>query len=445
MEQAVSPLLTDLYQLTMLQAYFDQGMEQTAVFEFFVRKLPQTRNFLVAAGLEDLLNYLETLRFSGDELSWLESQGFKPAFVQYLGKLRFKGDVYAMPEGTIFFGEEPILRVVAPLPEAQLIESRLINLLQFQTLIASKGARCMLVAPGKLLVDFGMRRAHGAEAALLAARASYIAGFHGTSNVQAGMNYGLDTYGTMAHSFIQAHESEAEALLNFARSNRKNVVFLIDTYDTERGAEHVVALAPQLAREGIEIRAVRLDSGDLAEHARKVRAILDRGGLNTVKIFASGNLDEWKLQELLAKGTPIDGFGIGTLLDVSADAPYLECAYKLQEFAGIPRRKRSEGKATWPGRKQVFRICDRGTMVKDIISLEGDAQPGQRLLQQVMHGGRRVASPESLSAIRERVLSQLPQLPAPLRGLEKCDLYPVEIAASVIDLARDVDEGNKGN
>ncbi len=359
-----SVLLTDLYQLTMLQGYYEQNIEELAVFEFFVRKLPENRGYLVAAGLAQVLTYLEQLRFSSDEIEWLASTGqFKPAVLDRLEALKFTGDVHAMPEGTVFFPNEPILRITAPLPEAQLVESRIINLLHFQTLIASKAARSVLIAPDKLLVDFGMRRAHGSEAALLAARASYLAGFTGSATVAAGMHFGIPVFGTMAHSFIQAYSSESQAFADFAEANPDNVVFLIDTYDTEAAAQKVVDLAPALHAQGIKIKGVRIDSGDLADHARKVRTILDRGSLNDATLFASGNIDEYKLAELMAEQAPIDGFGIGTRLDTSSDAPYLDCAYKLQEYAGVARRKRSEGKATWPGRKQVYRNYDDNGMM----------------------------------------------------------------------------------
>jgi nicotinate phosphoribosyltransferase len=331
-----SALLTDMYQLTMLQGYYEQSMEELAVFEFFVRKLPKNRAYLIAAGLEQVLTYLEGLRFSPNEIEWLSgTHHFKPAVLDRLATLRFTGDAHAMPEGTVFFPNEPILRITAPLPEAQLIESRLINLLHFQTLIASKAARSVLIAEGKLLVDFGMRRAHGSEAALLAARASYLAGFDGSATVSAGMSFGVPVYGTMAHSFVQTHNQESQAFAHFAVANPDNVVLLIDTYDTERAAQKVVDLAPALAAQGIKIKGVRLDSGDLADHAKKVRAILDRGGLQDTTIFASGSIDEYKLADLITQKAPIDGFGIGTHLDTSADAPYLDCAYKLQEYTGI--------------------------------------------------------------------------------------------------------------
>jgi nicotinate phosphoribosyltransferase len=439
----VSALLTDLYQLTMMQAYFERQMNDVAVFEFFARKLKGDRNFLIAAGLEQALGYLETIHFTAEELEWLKQKGFSAAFVASLAELRFSGDVFAMPEGTIFFPEEPILWVVAPISQAQLVESRLINILQFQTLIASKAARTVLVAPGKLLVDFGMRRAHGAEAAMLAARASYLAGFSGTSNVWAGMEYGMSMYGTMAHSFIEAHADETTAFLDFARANPGNVVFLIDTYDTERGAERVVQISNRLKAEGIQIRGVRLDSGDLSDHARRVRAILDTGGLRETGIFASGNLDEWKVRELLAAGAPIDGFGIGTRLDVSADVPYLDCAYKLQEYAGTPRRKRSEGKATWPGRKQVFRSYESGHMAKDVVARESDVEAGEPLLELVMKAGRRVKPAQPLGEIRNRTLAQLACLPDCLRTLERSQDYPVTISQSLIDLAAQADRATE--
>ncbi|MDE2310778.1 MAG: nicotinate phosphoribosyltransferase, partial [Betaproteobacteria bacterium] len=271
-----SALLTDLYQLTMLQGYHDSGMEEVAVFEFFVRKLRPGRGFLMAAGLEQVLEFLEGLHFSSEELAWLASTGrFSREFLARLETLHFTGDVHAMPEGTVFFPNEPILRVTAPIAQAQLVETRLINLLHFQTLIASKAARMVLMAPDKLLVDFGLRRAHGAEAGLLAARASYLAGFTGTSNVLAGMQFGIPLFGTMAHSFVQAHADETLAFEHFAHAQPDNVVLLIDTYDTEAAASKVVALAPQLKRQGIRIKGVRIDSGDLADHARKVRQILD--------------------------------------------------------------------------------------------------------------------------------------------------------------------------
>lgn len=436
-----SALLTDLYQFTMLLAYREHRMTDTAVFEFFVRKLPQGRNFLIAAGLEQVLEFLENLRFAEDELDWLLSQRrFPRDFVDELRRLRFTGDVHAMPEGTIFFPHEPILRVTAPLPEAQLVETRIINLLQLQTIVASKAARCVLAAPDKLLVDFGLRRAHGAEAGLLAARAAYLAGFGGTATVLAGQRFDIPLYGTMAHSFIQAHADESLAFEHFARAHPDNTVLLIDTYDTEAGAAKVVALARRLKQEGFVIRAVRLDSGDLGEHARKVRRILDDGGFPEIRIFASGGLDERILHDLLAARAPIDGFGIGTSLVTSEDAPALDCAYKLQEYAGLPRRKRSEGKATWPGRKQVYRDYDRaGRLAGDVITLESDACPGEPLLEPVMRAGRRVAPPPPLDQVRSRTIAGMGKLPPSLRGLERAEPLPVAISSQIKALAAEAD------
>ena len=437
-----SALLTDLYQLTMLQGYFDQGMAETAVFEFFVRKLPAERNFLIAAGLEQALTFLENVRFTSEELNWLSSHGaFRPAFVNYLEQLRFTGDVHAMPEGTVFFANEPILRVTAPIAEAQLVESRLINLLHFQTLIAAKAARSVLMAPTKLLVDFGLRRAHGAEVGLLAARASYLAGFTGSATVLAAPLYGVPVFGTMAHSFVQAHDDEMTAFEHFARSLPENVILLIDTYDTEAAAEKVVRLAPKLARDGIKIKGVRLDSGDLADHAFKVRRILDDGGLGDAMIFASGSVDEYALARLEAQNAPIDGYGIGTHLDTSADAPYLDCAYKLVEYAGAARRKRSEGKVLWPGRKQVYRSYDSdGRMAGDLLTLASDQLDGEALIQPVMQAGRRIAPPVPLIESRARALRELSRLSEALKRLEGGPEYPVQVSQAIRQLARAVDD-----
>lgn len=445
MASTTSVLLTDLYQLTMFQGYFDEGMEETAVFEFFVRKRPPQRNFFIAAGLEQLLLYLEALEFSPDQLEWMAETGrFSRDLIHYLSRLRFTGDVDAMPEGTVFFPNEPIVRVTAPLPQAQLVETRLINLLHFQTLIASKAARLVLAAPQKWLIDFGLRRAHGAEAGLMAARACYVAGFAGTSNVLAEYLYGIPAYGTMAHSYIQAHDDETEAFIRFASAQPNNVVLLLDTYDTEVAAAKVVSIAPRLKAAGIEIKGVRLDSGDLGEHAKKVRKILDEGKLAEVKIWASGNLDEYALTDLLASGAPIDGFGVGTRLDTSADVPYLDCAYKLQEYAGRARRKRSEGKATWPGRKQVYRRFDRdGKFTEDLLTLVEDRPEGEVLLRPVMRGGKRVVSSPSFADIRERVTDQTARLPEPFKRLEEAPPYPVQVSPLLQNLAREVDRKSR--
>jgi nicotinate phosphoribosyltransferase len=434
-------LLTDLYQLNMLQAYVERGMTETAVFEFFVRKFPARRGFLMAAGLEQVVDFLETLRPTPAELDWLRGTGrFSADFIDHLAGLRFTGDVDAMAEGSVFFADEPILRVAAPLPVAQLVETRIINILHFQTLIASKAARMVLAAPGKTLVDFGLRRAHGAEAGLMAARASYLAGFAGSATLLAEAVYGVPAYGTMAHSFIQAHDDESAAFEAFARSRPANVVLLIDTYDTERAAEKVVALAPRLKREGITVRGVRLDSGDLADHARKVRAILDAGGLKDAIVFASGGLDEDSLLRFARERAPIDGYGIGTSLTTSSDVPALDCAYKLQEYAGRARRKRSEGKATWPGRKQVWRRYDAaGRMAGDTLTVEGDRQEGEALILPAMRDGRRVAGLPTLAEARAHAAQELARLPAHLHVLKDGPAYPVAVAPALRALADEVD------
>jgi nicotinate phosphoribosyltransferase len=436
-DAAGSALLTDLYQLTMLQAYHDQGMNGLASFELFSRRLPAGRNFLLAAGLEQVLQWLEGLRFTSQEIAWLAATGrFGDAFLQSLEGLRFTGEVWAPPEGTACFADEPLLRITAPLREAQLVESRVLNLLHFQTVVASKAARCVLAAPGKLLVDFGLRRAHGAEAGLLSARASYLAGFAGTATVLAAMRFGIPMFGTMAHSFVQAHADERSAFVHFARSQPANATLLIDTYDTEAAARTVVALAA----EGMPVRGVRIDSGDLAAHARAVRAILDAGGLRAATIFASGNLDEHKLAALLAAGAPIDGFGVGTRMNTSADAPALDCAYKLVQYEGRPRRKRSEGKATWPGVKQVWRRLDgEGRFASDVLALQDDPQDGIALLRPVMRGGRRTGPPVALDASRAWAAAQLAALPAPYRALDAAPPYPVTVAPALRALAERLD------
>jgi nicotinate phosphoribosyltransferase len=436
-----SPLLTDLYQLTMLEAYFEHGLTDTAAFEFFARRLPDPRGFLLAAGLESLIEFLEGLRFTEEDLDWVRRSGrFKPAFADRLATLRFTGDVDAMPEGTPVFANEPLVRVVAPLPEAQLIETRLINIVHYQTLVASKAARSVLAAPGRLLVDFGLRRAHAGEAGMFSARASYLAGFGGSANVAAAAAYGLPVYGTMAHSFVQAHDREEEAFERFAVTHPTNNTLLIDTYDTEAAAHKVVHLARRLQDLGITINAVRLDSGDLAAHAVNVRKILDDGGFRNIRIFASGNLDEYLLAELMRRGAPIDGFGVGTHLDTSSDAPHFDCVYKLMEYAGRARRKRSEGKATLPGRKQIYRRHGPGgEMTGDVLTIMSDRQEGEPLLVPVMRGGRRVAPPQPLSAIRERTVRELARLPAHLRALGTSPPYPVTVASALSALAEQVD------
>ncbi|MCK9984990.1 MAG: nicotinate phosphoribosyltransferase, partial [Azoarcus sp.] len=324
--------------------------------------------------------------------------------------------------------------------QAQLVETRIINLLQFQTMVAAKAARCTLAAQGRLLVDFGLRRAHGAEAGLLSARASHLAGFDGTATVAAGMQWGIPLYGTMAHSFIQAHDDEAAAFEHFARSQPAANTMLIDTYDTESAARKLADLAARLAPDGIAIQAVRIDSGDLAEHARRVRAILDGEGLPRVRIFVSGNLDEYAVHDLVASGAPIDGFGVGTRMNTSADQPWLDCAYKLQEYDGQPRRKRSEGKATWPGRKQVYRHRDAdGGLAGDLLTTVDDPADGEPLLVPVMRAGKRLAASPPLAAVRAQAAANLAALPPRMRQIAPAEAPPVTVSAALRELAETVD------
>lgn len=428
-------LFADLYALTMIEAYLRHGMTGTAVFELFVRRLPPPRGFLIAAGLEQAVEALENLGPDAEEMAWLDSCGrFDQATIEWLRALRFEGDLDAMPEGTVFFADEPVLRLTAPLPVAQLVEARLMNIVHFQSLIASKAARLVLAARGRSLVDFGLRRAHGSDAGILAARAAWLAGFDATATVPAGMRFGIPLSGTMAHSFIQAHDDEAAAFAHFAAARPGEAVLLLDTYDTEAAAHKVVALA----RGGLRVAGVRLDSGDLIAHARAVRAILDAGGLSGVRIVASGGITEADI--LAHAGVPIDGYGIGSALGVSADVPVLDCAYKIQEYEGQPRRKQSEGKATWPGRKQVWRQSSAdGRMRGDVVSLDGDGQPGEPLLVPVLRGGRRHAPLPSLAEARTHAAAQLGRLPTHLRNLGSHPPYRVTIAPALHDLARQVD------
>jgi nicotinate phosphoribosyltransferase len=435
-----SALLTDLYQLTMLDAYYRLGMEQTAIFEFFVRRLPERRSFLVAAGLEQVFDYLENVRFSAEELDWLAStRRLGSVTIERLRNFRFTGRVFAVPEGTVFFAHEPILRVEAPLPEAQLVESRIINLLHYQTLVASKAARCRLAAPKAELVEFGMRRAHGAEAALLASRACFIGGLDATATVAASYRYGIPMAGTMGHSFVQAHELETQAFQNFARMHPDNVVLLIDTYDVTRAAQRVVDLGHRLRGEGIRVKGVRIDSGDLAQVATSVRSILDRGDCKDVRIFASGALDEYSIEALQAARAPIDVFCLGTHLTISEDAPALDCAYKLQQYAGRPVRKLSPWKETWAGPRQVYRQYDpSGYIAMDVLAGEDEVIDGKALLREVMIDGHRTCPCPSLKSVREYCTEELCHLPQALRSLEHVLQAPVKITHRQRELAAEV-------
>ncbi len=440
----IRPLLMDLYQLTMAQSYFELGMRELAVFELFVRSLPRSRGFLVAAGLARVLEYLEELRFGPDDIEYLATHGtFSREFLNHLRTFRFSGSVHAMPEGTPFFAQEPILRVTAPILEAQLVESRILNIVHFQTVIASKAARCALVGGDRQLVDFGLRRAHEADAGLFAARAAYIAGFHATATVEAGQRFGIPLSGTLAHSFIEAHRSEEEAFRNFAATYRGAATLLIDTYDTERGAERVAALARELKKTASRgrIRAVRIDSGDLARECRTVRHILDSRDCQEIRIVVSGGLDEYAIEDLVKNAAPVDAFGVGTALDVAADAPALDMAYKLQAYDGKARRKRSPGKATWPGTKQVFRTRGaRDQIVGDTIALAEEAVPGEALLVEVMREGHILSPAVPLQQIRAHCMQEMQALPPGLHDLQPAaGAVPVRISDALRALAAQLD------
>jgi nicotinate phosphoribosyltransferase len=432
-------LLADWYQLTMLEAYHRKGVEDSAVFELYARRLPPDRGYLVVAGLEMALEYLESLAFTEDDIAWLVTTGrFSPDFLDALARFRFDGEVWAVPEGTVVFAGEPWLRVEARLPQAQYVESRLINLLHFSTLIATKAARCVMAAAGRPCVDFGMRRAHGAEAAVHAARAAMVAGFSATATVAAGRRYGVPLSGTMAHSYVQALGDEREAFSHYAASFPGAATVLIDTYDTARAA-HTVA---ELVRDGVDIHAVRIDSGDLAEESRRVRAILDAGGARAVRIVVSGNLDEYGIDALVAAHAPIDAFGVGTRLDTSADAPTIDAVYKLESCAGRAIRKRSPGKETWPGTKQIWRqYAPDGSLQGDTLALADEGgHRGTPLLECVMRNGRRIAPSPPLSAIAAHAQAEINRLPAPSRALRSPQPVPVTVSEAIVRLAGRLDD-----
>jgi nicotinate phosphoribosyltransferase len=429
-------LFTDLYELNMACAYSVEGMDCKAVFDLVYRRLPEGRNYLLAGGLEDALRFLSEFRFTEEELNWIRGQpGYAESFVASLRELRFTGDVYAVPEGTPIFPNEPLLEVAAPIMEAQLVETALVNFCHFQTLVLTKAARVVTAARGRTVVDFGSRRAPGNDAALAVARATYVAGGHGTSDVLAGKAMGIPLFGTMAHSYIQAHESEAEALRAFADLYPQTTL-LVDTYDTLNGVRLVIDLKRQLG-ERFRISAVRLDSGDLGALARETRRLLDDGGLRDVKIFASSGLDEYGIDELLNNGAPIDGFGVGTKLAVCADTPELDMAYKLVEYAGKGRFKLSARKTVYPGRKQVFREMRDSKISGDTIGRFDEQLPGIPLLQPVMLGGR-IRHQPTLEESRSYLKKELARLPDDLLALDRSPQpYPVQFSAALMkDLDR---------
>ena len=420
---ALSALTTDQYELTMAASHFAQGRTATATFDLFVRRLPPERRFLVMAGLADALTYLENLHFTDSDVEFLRSLSqFEPAFLDHLAQLSFTGDVWAIPEGEIVFPEEPLLRVTAPLIEAQVVETALLTFIGHQTAIASKAARVALACGDRQFVDFAARRTHGPEAALSGARASYLAGASGTSNVLAGKTYGIPLSGTMAHSYVMSYDDERDAFRAFARDFPTASTLLIDTYDTLQGARNVVQVAHELAAEGIRVQGVRLDSGNLAALSHEVRDILDHGGLTDVRIVASSDLDEHRITDLLQAGAPIDAFGVGTQMGVAADAPAMSAVYKLAEYDGRPVQKLSPGKRSLPGLKQVWRVERDGVLVGDAIGAADEAGiEGRPMLAQAMRSGSVVdgaaQGTDGLTAARERCAAGLASLPRRLRGI----------------------------
>jgi nicotinate phosphoribosyltransferase len=424
-------LFTDLYELTMLQAYFEEQMRDTAVFSLFVRRLPERRNYLVACGLDDVLSYLENLTFDDEAIRYLASlKLFSPRFLDHLRQFRFGGDVYAVAEGTPVFPHEPILEIVAPIGEGQFVETFIINQIQLQTMLASKASRVVAAAAGRRVVDFGLRRIHGIDAGMKAARAFHIAGVHGTSNVAAGQLYGLEVAGTMAHSYIQSHDDEADAFRAFARVYPDSVL-LVDTYDTVAAVRKIIALA-RAGGEEFRVSAIRLDSGDLIDLATTARRLFDEAGLHGISIFASGSLNEDKIAHIVASDAPIDGFGVGTDMGVSADAPSLEIIYKLVEYAGQGRLKLSPGKTVLPGQKQIFRREVGGYADHDLLACDDERLEGRPLLQHVMKGGRRLdTSRVTLDAARAFARREFEKLPASLRALSPAAPFRVEISEAL--------------
>jgi nicotinate phosphoribosyltransferase len=436
-------LSTDLYELTMASSYHTLGHAGRAVFSLFVRKFPENRHFLVAAGIAELLERLVELRFEEEALRFLATlPGLRRSFVDSLVHFRFRGDIWAVQEGTVVFPDEPILEVEAPIDQAQIIETLVLNSVHYATLVATKAARCVLVAPGKTLVDFGLRRTPSLDAGLTAARAAYLAGFAATSNVLAGERYGIPVSGTVAHSYIESFPSELDAFRAFARTYTGDPILLIDTYDTLRGAEHAIIVARELAQEGRRVRAVRLDSGDLAELSRAVREILDRAGFWDIQIFASGGLDEYEIAELEAKRAPIDGYGVGSRLGTSADAPLADMAYKLVEYEGQPVLKLSTGKRTLVRAKQVWRrVGADGRYVEDLIALRDEPAPGPDwipLLRPVMRDGE-IVETSTLGQTRAHHREEMQRFPEWMRSLRPVERYPVRLSERLAQLQSEVE------
>jgi len=428
-------LLLDLYELTMAQSYFIYKRNTFATFDLFVRELPRNRAYLVACGLEDVLNYIRGLKFSRQDLDYLSRQRlFSKGFLGYLGSFRFKGDIWAMQEGEIFFANEPIIRVTAPIIEAQIIESFLLNTINLQTMIASKASRVVSAAETKGVYDFSLRRTHGHDAGIKVGRCSYICGFRGTSNVLSAKLYNIPAVGTMAHSFVMSFKHEIDSFLAYSNSFPEGTTLLVDTYDTKKGIENAIVVGLYLKERGHALRGIRLDSGDIVSLSKFARKRLDSAGLDDVKIFASGNLDEFKIKDLLERGARVDNFGVGTNMGTSIDAPCLDVIYKISEVTDekgvfLPTMKLSRGKVTYPGRKQVFRIQDkRGGFTRDILGLDKEKIGGRPLLRKVVDKGRVIYNVPSLDKIRSFVKDNLARFPRGLREVYPKYKYPVIIS-----------------
>jgi nicotinate phosphoribosyltransferase len=436
-------LFTDLYELTMAQAFFNEGMFSPATFSLFIRNYPPDRAYFVSAGLEDVLDYLSNLRFSYAGLGYLRSTGiFTDGFLDYLGELRFTGSARAIPEGRLFFVNEPVIEVTAPIIEAQLAETFIVNQVNLQSLLATKASRCVWAAQGRVLSDFASRRTQGVDAALKMARCSYIAGFQSTSNVLAAQRYGIPPAGTMAHSFVSSFTSETAAFRAYAKAFPGRTILLLDTYDTLVGARRAVEVAKELEARGHRLLAVRLDSGDFDVLSRGVRRILDGAGLEYVRILASGGLDEYEVEALVQGQAPIDLFGVGTKAGVSADAPWSDMAYKLVCYGGRPVMKLSTGKVSLPGAKQVFRLHDAsGHIARDIIGLQEESiAGGTPLLAPVLAEGRRTGAEPALAEVRERFREDFGRLDDRFKALRNPPHYPVEVSARLERLTGQVRE-----
>ena len=447
MPQLSQALETDFYQLTMAAAYFEAGVQSQATFSLFCRELPPQRGYILAAGLEQALDFLENFSFTPEDLAYLESLGrFKPEFLEHLSRLRFSGEVWAIPEGTVCFPQEPLLEVTAPILEAQLVETHLINIINLHSMLASKAARCQQAARGISCVDFSLRRTQGMDAGFAAARSSAIAGFAGTSNVAASAQLGLAPIGTMAHSFVEAREDEMESFRIFARCFPDHTVLLVDTYHVPTGMERAIQVAREMQEAGHKLLGVRVDSGDLAQASRLAREMLDQAGLKDALVVVSGSLDEFAIDDLLERGAAVDSFGVGTKMGNSADAPYFDFIYKMVSYQDRPTLKLSPGKETWTAPKQVWRRLDgQGVIAGDTLGLRGEELTGQPLLQPVMRGGRRLEPEPGWRRAQERFRQQVATLPERCRRLRDPEPLAVEISPGLKALQDKVIQSVRSN